>query len=148
MSAVIPFYCNPFFRRCKHFFRKIENIFHRMVQISQDCTGKPPESLPNPGQNRAQGSIHNDGTQKSACQVSDPQVAPAHPECQPQPSPAAAQQEQKIRPLGELPTQRAEKAIPEPQARPQSKGPGRLPGGHRRGRQPRKRPNMPRDRGS
>ena len=148
MSAVIPFYCNPFFRRCKHFFYKKENFFQRKQRFFQKEGRETPKPVPDRCQVLSGDAVKENGSGDGSGQIPQAKIPPADAEGQNQPSPAAAKQKQEVRPLGAFPPQGTQKSVPESQSGTQHQCPEDTPGGHRRGRQPKKRPSQPLRRGS
>ena len=109
---------------------------------------KSPESVKNRPQKGSRPGFPENSPGQKPQGVAQPQVAAADAEAQIDPDPGAAQQKQPVRKDGMPGPQRPEEPVCRTQLGPQDQGPQHPGGGQGRGRQRRKRPKMPRLRGS
>lgn len=127
-TTLIPFYCNPFFRRCNQNFQKIENFYQR----SQEKPKNPPNHLPKSPPNGAQSSTGQcqplDHTPKQPGGIADPQVTPANLKAQNDPAPQGPQRKGHVCKKGMSGTKGTEKIIQHAEAVSQQKGPQKTVG--------------------
>lgn len=121
MPASIPFYCTPFFRRCKYFFQKNATFLKKFSKWQENKSKKPIESLPNQAKNRAQelteGGAPQNRPENQCGGVTQTQVAPAHAEAETDPN--GAHQGAKKQIAEESGTHRTEKIEAQSQHRSQ-----------------------------
>ena len=148
MPTINPFYFNPFFRRCNQFFRKNKKIFPGNQECFQNPAHKTPESGKKRRKESAQGPVGQKTARTQGQKESQPQISAADPEGQIHPAPAEAQQKNQICQSGQPGPEGLQKTVKKPQTHPQTQSTEGVGGGKGRGHQGRKRPRMPRLRGS
>lgn len=148
MPAISPFYFTPFFRRCNQFFRKNENIFPGKQEFSRNLIHKTPETAKNRGHKPAQSLIGQKAAQQKGTQVPHPQISAADAEEKVYPAPAEDQQKGKVCRDRQPGPQGPQEAVKDSQAHPQMQSPEETFHCQCRGYQEKKRPSLPRSRGS
>jgi hypothetical protein len=82
MPTIIPFYCNPFFHRCKQNFRKIQKFFYRKADYSEKTGHCHPKTGKNRPEDPSCRGFPGDEAQDQSGRVPDPQVSSCDPESQ------------------------------------------------------------------
>jgi hypothetical protein len=66
-AAISPFYCNPFFRRCKYFFCKKPCFFEKISQRTGNASDNSKDALPETGKYHPQQPPGGPFPQKCPC---------------------------------------------------------------------------------
>ena len=148
MPTVIPSYCNPFFRRCKHIFSKFQKNFSGKGKKRPNLY----QSFPYFGHHRPQQPSRPPNPQKTAREHprggAEPHIPPADAESEINRGPQGGQDEQAVGQGGVPGPQRPQKFIPRTQSQAEQHGLAKPGRGHRRGRHPSRRRSQPPWRGS
>jgi len=97
LSMIMPFYCNPFFSRCKHFFCKIQTFFRRPQKKLPYFTCDSPETGKNALQPGPKGPFPEHPSGQHPEQIPDPKVSGTDSKAKADPGPKKGQDKEAVR---------------------------------------------------
>ena len=122
VPTIIPYYCTPFFARCKEKFCTLANFFQNKTQREEQKTQDFPHQPPKAEKNRRKPQPHcppaNSHSQEEAEGVAHPQVPSAEVEGGIHPANQGSQYETPVCQGGELGAQWPQETVKHPQTHP------------------------------